>query len=887
MLSLIWTGGLLRRRRARLVGATIGIATAVALLASIGAFLSASKKTMTSRAARSVSVAWQVEVQPGADPTVVDHTIATYAGIGHTVPVLLAKTTGFSTVTGPSTQTTGPGVVVGLTDAYRTTFPDQIRDLLGATTGALLTQQTAANLHAAPGDSITVGRDALPDLTVTVAGIVDLPGADTFFQKVGAPATSQPKAPPDNVLIVPATAWHELFDPLGATRPDLVATQIHTTYDRPLPTDPSAAYFKVLGDAHNLELTLTGSGLVGNNLAAKLGSARSDSLYAQVLFLFLGVPGAVLAGLLTTTVTAAGADRRRRDQALLRTRGASTRQLVHVAAAETVVVGVSGATLGLGGALLIGGTAFGATNFGGTTTTAAAWVAGAAAVGLAIAVAAIVVPAWRDAREATVAASRRIVGRARDPRWLRWGLDLVALAVSLVSFWATSRNGFKLVLAIEGVPTISVNYWAFAAPGLLWIAVGLLTWRIANLLLRHGRRPLARLIRPVSGQLSDTVAASMSRQRRLLARGCTLVALTAAFAGSTAVFNATYQQQAEVDAVLSNGAEVTVVEPPGVTVHPDQAATLSRIPGVKRVTAVQHRFAYVGNDLQDLYGIDATTIVTATRLQDAYFQGGTARELMGRLAAQPDAALVSAETAKDFQLTAGDTIHLRLQDGRTKQYTDVPFTYRGVVKKFPSAPSDSFIVANAPYVAARTGTDTVGAFLVATNHGDTTAVAARVQAALGTGAQVNDIAGKRRKIGSSLTSVELAGLTRVELGFALVLAAAATGLVLWLGLHERRRTFAIASALGANRRQLAGFVWSEAVFVTLGGLVFGTVGGWAITTMVVKVLTGVFDPPPTSLAVPWTYLALVVATATAAVLVAANGAVRSARRPAIEMLRDI
>ena len=43
MLSLTWTRGLLRRRRARLVGATVGIAAAVALLASIGAFLSASK----------------------------------------------------------------------------------------------------------------------------------------------------------------------------------------------------------------------------------------------------------------------------------------------------------------------------------------------------------------------------------------------------------------------------------------------------------------------------------------------------------------------------------------------------------------------------------------------------------------------------------------------------------------------------------------------------------------------------------------------------------------------------------------------------------------------------------------------------------------------------
>ena len=887
MLGLTWVVGLLRRRRGRLVGTTVGVAVAVALLGSIGAFLSASKATMTTRAARSVSVAWQVEVQPGADANAVATAVAAFPALTSTVPVQFAKTTGFSAVTAQTTQTTGPGVVLGLPDDYRTAFPDQIRSLVGALDGVLLTQQTATNLRAGPGDTITIGREGLGDATVTVAGIVDLPGADSLFQRVGALPASQPKAPPDNVLVVPTGVWRQLFDPLVAARPDLTVTQIHAAYGRALPADPSAAYFKVLGDAHNLELTITGTGIVGNNLAAKLGAARADSLYAQILFLFLGLPGAVLAGVLTTTVAASGADRRRRDQALLRTRGASTRQLVRLAVAEAVLVGACGAVLGLAAALIIGRLAFGAVNFGATTATAAGWIAGAAAVGLLVALGAIALPAWRDGRDATVVASRRAVGRAGEPRWLRWRLDLCALAASLAAFWFTSRNGFKLVLAVEGIPTISVDYWAFAGPALLWIAVGLLTWRTANVVLRRGRRPLGRLTRPFAGSLSDTIAASMGRQRRLLARGLTLIALTAAFAASTAVFNATYQQQAEVDAVLSNGADVTVVEPPSVTVHPDQAAALAAIAGVRRVTALQHRFAYVGNDLQDLYGIDPSTIVDATRLQDAYFQGGSARQLMARLAARPDAALVSAETARDFQLALGDTIRLRLQDGRTKGYTDVSFTYTGIVKKFPSAPSDSFVLANAAYVAEHTGTDTIGAFLIDTDHGDTTAVARRVQAAVGTTAQVNDIASKRRKIGSSLTAVELAGLTRVELGFALVLAAAATGLVLWLGLNERRRTFAIATALGASRRQLAGFVWSEAVFVTVGGLLLGAAGAWALTHMIVKVLTGVFDPPPTGLAIPWTYLAAVLGVATMAELLAAGAAVRTARRPALAVLRDL
>ena len=85
------------------------------------------------------------------------------------------------------------------------------------------------------------------------------------------------------------------------------------------------------------------------------------------------------------------------------------------------------------------------------------------------------------------------------------------------------------------------------------------------------------------------------------------------------------------------------------------------------------------------------------------------------LARDPSAILVSAETVKDYQLHPGDTLNLRLQNGRTKQLTTVPFHYEGVAKEFPTAPKDSFFVANQSYVAARTGSDAVGSFLVQTD----------------------------------------------------------------------------------------------------------------------------------------------------------------------------
>lgn len=501
---------------------------------------------------------------------------------------------------------------------------------------------------------------------------------------------------------------------------------------------------------------------------------------------------------------------------------------------------------------------------------------------------AVLVPALRDLRSVTLADTRKQEGvrPSRSPWWLRYGLDFVLLIGSWLVFRASSGNQYALVLAPEGVPSISVSYWAFLGPALLWIGAALLLWRLTLLVLTRGRPVLTRLARPLTATLAGTTAAVLTRRRRPLARSVVLLALAVSFAVSTAVFNATYHQQAEVDARLTNGADVTVTEPPGARVPPASGAAL-RISGVRHVEPLQHRFAYVGSDLQDLYGVRPDTIARATSLQDAYFAGGTARQLMQRLAQHPDNLLVSVETVNDFQLSPGDTVNLRVQDARTKALHTVPFHYAGIAKEFPTAPKDSFFVANASYIAKATGSDAVGAFLLDTGGSHQKQIAAQLRRQLGTGATVTDLTQTRGTVGTSLTSVDLAGLTRIELAFAVLLAAGAGGLVLALGLAERRRTFAIATVLGARARHLRGMVLTEALLLAAGGLAGGALIGWALSQMLVKVLTGVFDPPPAGLSVPGTYLALTGTATVAAILAAALNGIRNTRRPAVEELRDL
>jgi len=883
---MMWLKGVVAHRLGRLVGMMLGVALTVAFMAAIGAFLITSNAQMTRRALHDVPVDWQIQLASGAEETAVKAQVTQTIAPQSLERVSYAQVDGFTARTDGTVQTTGAGKALGISPTYRRTFPTEFRPLLGARDGILLAQQTAANLHATIGDSVSILRVGLPPVTVKVAGIVDLPNEDSLFQAVGIPANAAPQAPPDNVLILPATLWQTIFAPQMAIRPDSVRIQLHARLGHRLPGNPTAAYTAVTRAANTLEARIAGSGIVGDNLAARLLSVSEDALYARVLFLFLGLPGFMLVLYLTLAMAASGGERRAREQALLRARGASLAQIVRLEALEALVVGVGGVLLGISLIAVFSGIA--GNSLGSLVESGSlGWLAGTVLAGLLLALGAVVLPAWSQARETTVASARAVMRTLTTPLWQRAWLDLILLAIGAVEFWRTASSGYQVVLAPEGVAANAVNYEAFIAPMCLWLGGVLLCLRLSYGGLRRGRRVLAHLLAPLNRSLSGLVAASLSRQRMLMTRGIVLVALAISFAVSTAIFNTTYNAQSRVDAELTNGADVTVTGP---TATPPGArlASLRAIPGVVAAQPMQHRFAYIGNDLQDLYGIDPRHIGEATKMADAYFAGGNARATLAALARTPDGVLVSEETVQDFQLQPGDAINLRLQRTRDHRYHVAPFHFIGVAREFPTAPHDSFLVANAAYIAKQTGSDAAEIVLLRTNTHQQ-AIAARASEIMSgiPGAKVTDLGSVQQAISSSLTAVDLHGLTRLELAFAILLTVGATGLILALGLVERRRTFAILTALGAKPGQLGAFLWGEALLVLGAGSLIGVLLGAGVAQILVKVLTGVFDPPPERLVIPWNYLLILGLTAIASTVIAVLVARAYSRRQVVEALRGL
>src|SRR5262249_27860170 len=196
--------------------------------------------------------------------------------------------------------------------------------------------------------------------------------------------------------------------------------------------------------------------------------------------------------------------------------------------------------------------------------------------------------------------------------------------------------------------------------------------------------------------------ASAGRRGAAINRGLVVVGLLLAFGVSMAIFAATYDQQARVDAQLTLGADVTVSAPPDVIAKHHLTSKVARVPGVSATTPVDHSYAYVGPDLQDTYGIDPTSLPSATSLRDSYFLGGSASQMMSRLQQTRDGIMVSLETINDYSLKQGDLLKLRVLNQRTGQFRVVPFHVVGAVQEFPSAPRDSFMVANLSYLKSVT-----------------------------------------------------------------------------------------------------------------------------------------------------------------------------------------
>ncbi len=875
------------------------LAASVALLGGMLLFVGNSLRTVSGTAVRAVPLDLQGPVGSLAQATRVAGGIARQAGVLEAVPTATAALSS-AEHNGPSGATrAGAGAVLAVPPGdgrHIRTF----RFLRGSLKpgGVVLDQQMAATLQARVGDRVTLRvRPGARAVRLPVTGVALVSAADTLFQPLNPALGPAPAQPPANVAIMPLQTFARTLAPTARSltpasvrsnaqpgAQDGVQWQVQAQLD-PVPLSagsPTAAFNAATRTKNRLERSVPGQVQFVDNLSDKLNTAAGDALYAETLYIMLAVPGALIALGLAYLAALGTVERDRRDLALLRARGSTRRHLLGLAGIESALLGLAAGLLGAGVALA----AVELLVKGGAHLTA-----GRAAVTIAVCVlvavagaAAARLGASASVLRGRVADGRREGQRAGRPLWQRLYVDVACLAVSGLVYWLTARTGFSAVVNPDSNPTLSLSVYMFFAPALLWIGATLL-------LVRARGGALAWIARRAAGRRASTPAgfllASAGRRGAAINRGLVVVGLLLAFGVNLGIFSATYDQQATVDAQLTLGADVTASAAPGVVAKRDLTARVAAVPGVTAATGVDHAYAYIGPDLQDTFGIDPATFPRATTLRDSYFLGATAQQAMARLRARPDGIIVSKETITDYSLKLGDLLRLRVLDRSTGHFRVVPFHVAGSVQEFPSAPKDSFMVANETHLGrvSHSGGPNV---VFARTSGDPATVARRVAAATaGAGTQVQNITQQRQVTASAITTVDLTGISRIEEAFALVLAAAAMGLFVALGIAERRRELATMAALGAPLRDVGAFLWSEAALVLGTALVLAAGLGWLLSEMLVAMLQHVFDPPPDALAIPWGFLAALGGAAILATLIATALAARGLRRlPLGAILRE-
>lgn len=885
------SGGLLRlatagltRAPARTALRLVVLAVATALIGAMLLFIGNSLRTMTASAVRSVPLDWQGPVASQAQARRIASQVAAQPGVLQASPVATAPFSAASHTTGTGAVRTGGGSILAVPNDYLNHL-DTFRMLHGQLRPGqvVLDQQLAATLQAQIGETVMLtSRVGATPVAFRVSGVALVTAPDTLFQPLNPQLGPAPAQPPAQIAILPFDTFGATYAPslrtltpasIGASAvpgaQDGVQWQVQAQVDPAgLGASPAQALTRASRVRNRVERALTGRVQFVDNLSDSLTTAAGDALYAQTLYIMLAVPGGLIALGLAYLAALGTADRDRRDLLLLRARGASRRDVVRLALFESGLLGLLAGLVGAG--LAIAATKLLITGGVGLTPARTTLV-----VGICVAL------AWAGAFAARVGAGARAfsgsVGdarhgeaRARTPLWRRLNLDIAALAVSGLIYWLTARTGFSAVVNPDSNPTLSLSIYMFFAPALLWLGATLLLVRLRG-------RAVAWLAGRGAGNRPTTpwgfLLASASRRGAAINRGLVLVGLLLAFGVNLGVFTATYNQQARVDAELTLGADVVATAPPGAVAAKGLAQTIASVPGVRAVSPVDHSYAYVGPDLQDTYGIDAAGIGRATNLRDSYFIGGTAAQMLARLRQRADGILVSKETIADYSLALGDLLKLRVLDRATGQFRITPFHVVGIVQEFPSAPKDSFMVTNLAYLqaAAHDGGPNV---MLASAPQDPAAAAARVATAtLADGVSVRNIREQTQQTVSSITTVDLTGIARIESVFAVLLAAGAMGLFVGLGLAERRREFATMTALGVSLRQASAFLWSEAAIVLAAALALAAGLGWLLSKLLVAMLQHVFDPPPDTLAIPWRFLgalsgAAVVAGAVAIALVA-------------------
>jgi putative ABC transport system permease protein len=558
---------------------------------------------------------------------------------------------------------------------------------------------------------------------------------------------------------------------------------------------------------------------------------------------------------------------RTREFGLLRTLGASRRQIMSSVGIEALALGLLGAAVGLAGGI---GFAFGINelfkavgidlpNTG--TVIAARTVIVSLIVGVVVTVIAALAPALRATRVTPMAALRE--AELQDAKARGRVVTAVAVAVCVVGL-AMMLVGLFGGIADSGTAAGLLGGGAAA----ILFGVSLFSPRLVRPLASITGRPLEKL-RGLTGRLARENAMRKPGRTATTAAalmiGLALVVFVTVFAaGIKSSVNKTIDESFRGEIVLQNSDGFSPIPRDAV----DAARHVDGVSTVSSITYATGALPHGGQNVR-LAAVDPATLGEVLAL--TFKSGGPG--VLGGLG--PHDTIVDENFARDQGLKVGDTLRVRTPIERTATFR-VLGTVKGELDLLGKAIVDQSATAQFGRLQP--------SFALARLQPDASpkAVQKKIDAAVTHRYPTVDVQNQSQLKDQQESQVnQLLGLVYALLSLAVIVSLFGIVNTLALSIHERTRELGMLRAVGMSRRQVRTMVRYEAVITALIGAILGTVLGVVFAALVSRPLAdegfGLSYPIPT--------LIMLLVLAAVAGVIAAIGPARRASR--LDVLRAL
>jgi putative ABC transport system permease protein len=609
----------------------------------------------------------------------------------------------------------------------------------------------------------------------------------------------------------------------------------------------------------------------GTEAADETASEINDQIggfLTPALLAFAGAALLVGAFIIFNTFTITVAERTR-EFAMLRTLGATRRQILGAVSLEALVIGVTASLFGLGlGLLFAKGIAqlFEAVGVGvptGGLELAPRTIALSLIVGIGVTQLAAVVPARRATRVPPIAALQRGEQElpARHRRLTRWVAALTAVlgvAMLVAGLFASAPAASRLSTMALGVVFLFVGV-ALSARWFVRPLAGAIGWPLERLFAEPGLLARENAMRNPS-RTATTAAALMV--------GLGLVVFVAVFAnGIKASFDATVTRVVKADLIVRSDTmqPIPAAASEVVASSPELAASSSVLLDQVKVNGKK---SSVLTDVMN--GVDTSTIAG---LYDIDWVGPSDERVLADL--RGTNVLIEEQFSKSHDVGVGDSFRIQTPTGGRARlraigvYND-PQMLQGMI--VPQSLFDEVSAARDPWII----------FASTLSGVSDDRAKRRLESALAPFPVANV------ETQADYAEAETAALDQfVYLLYALLAMSVVISLFgiansLFLSIHERTREFGLLRAVGATRSQVRQMVRYESVITAVIGGLLGTAIGVLFAFLVTSSLDDLglgFDPPLRQLGI---FLLLAVMVGVIAAVVPAR---RGARMQVLEALR--